>query len=467
MNSARNDQDLVGVVGAGSMGRGIAQIIATAGCAVTIVDLNQAALEIGRSAITQDLAGQVKRNRLTEGEADAIAQRIGWSTDYQDLAKASLVIEAIIEDLDIKIALFRSLETIVGPEAILATNTSSLSVTVLGRALERPQRFAGLHFFNPATVMKLVEVVAGAATAPEVTERLIGLARAWKKNPVEVRDVPGFIVNRVARPYYAEGFLALGEGVADAQTIDHVMKVSGGFKMGPLELADLIGHDVNFAVAQSVYQSYFGKARFTPQLTQGDLVAAGRLGRKSGRGFYDYSQPLPEVTYLAGEWHGDPAQVHVQHTDGRSANRVAAELNRPVALFDWSRDPAAKTLAFSVSEQGRDAALSAALAFAAKQEKQVVLLADRPGMLSFRSVLQLANAAADAVRDRVASGTGIDQAMQFGANHPEGPLTTAQKIGAKEVVSALSLIAEETGDPIYAPSEILRRAAYTGGSLLG
>ena len=465
MHSASHDQ-VVGIVGAGSMGRGIAQVIATAGSSVIIVDLNPAVLDAGRDAITQDLAGQVKRNRLTQDEADAVAQRMCWSTDYNDLAQASLVIEAIIEDLGIKTALFRSLETIVGPDAILATNTSSLSVTALGRGLEHPQRFAGLHFFNPATVMKLVEVVAGAATAPEVTERLIELAGSWKKNPVQVRDVPGFIVNRVARPYYAEGFLALGEAVADAQTIDHVMKVNGGFKMGPLELSDLIGHDVNFAVAQSVYNAYFGKARFVPQLTQGDLVTAGRLGRKSGRGFYDYGQPIPDVTYLTGHWGGDPSQVIVQQTDGRSANRVAAELNRPVALFDWSRDPAAKTLAFSVSEQGREAALSAALAYATQAEKQAVLLADRPGMLALRSVCQLANAAADAVRDRVASGEGIDQAMQFGANHPAGPLATAQAMGVAEVVSALSHIADETGDPIYAPSEILRRAAYTGGSLV-
>lgn len=465
MHSASNDQ-VVGVVGAGAMGRGIAQVIATSGARVTIVDLNQAALEAGRDAITQDLAGQVKRNRLTQGEADSVAGRIGWSTDYQSLADAGLVIEAIIEDMSIKTSLFRSLEGIVGPEAILATNTSSLSVTALARALDRPQRFAGLHFFNPATVMKLVEVVAGAATAPEVTERLIALARGWKKNPVQVRDVPGFIVNRVARPYYAEGFVALGEGVADAQTIDHVLKVNGGFKMGPLELSDLIGHDVNFAVAQSVYNAYFGKARFAPQLTQGDLVTAGRLGRKSGRGFYDYSRPLPEVAYLTGEWGGDPAQVILQQTDGRSANRLAAELNRPVALFDWSRDPEAGTLAFSVSQQGREAALSAAVAHAAQAGKQAVLLADRPGMLALRTVCQLANAAADAVRDGVASGSGIDQAMQYGANHPAGPLATAQAIGPAEVVAALAYIAEETGDPIYAPSEVLRRAAYSGGSLV-
>ena len=460
MHSANSGNDVVGVVGAGSMGRGIAQVVATSGTAVTIVDLDPAVLEAGREAITQDLAGQVKRNRLTETEAGAIAGRVRWSTDYRDLAGAGLVIEAIVENAGIKTGLFRTLEGIVGPDAILATNTSSLSVTGLGSGLDRPHRFAGLHFFNPATVMKLVEVVAGAATAPEVTERLIALAGHWKKNPVQVRDVPGFIVNRVARPYYAEGFLALGEGVADAQTIDHVMKVNGGFRMGPLELADLIGHDVNFAVAQSVYNAYFGKARFAPQLTQGDLVAAGRLGRKSGRGFYDYGRPLPEVTYLSGEWDGDPAQAVLQQTDGRSANRLASELNRPVALFDWSRDPAAGTLAFSVSEQGREAALAAALDYARQRDKQAVLLADRPGMLALRTVCQLANAAADAVRDRVASGEGIDQAMRFGANHPEGPLATAAGIGADKVVSALAHIAGETGDPIYQPSEVLRRASY-------
>jgi 3-hydroxybutyryl-CoA dehydrogenase len=456
-----SDKDVVGVVGAGSMGRGIAQVIAAAGTPVTVFDVSPAILEAGREAIAKDLAAQVKRNRLSESEAQAILHRIGWSSDYADLAGAGLVIEAIIEDSDIKKTLFRTIEAVVDPETILATNTSSLSVTALGRELAHPRRFAGLHFFNPATAMKLVEVVAGAATAPEVIERLLSLARQWKKNPVRVRDVPGFIVNRVARPYYAEGFVALGEAVAEAQAIDHVLKVNGGFKMGPLELADLIGHDVNFAVAQSVYTAYFGKTRFAPQLVQGDLVAAGRLGRKTSRGFYDYSQQLPEVAYLGGEPGGDSASVHVQQTDGRSATRLAAELNKPVALFDWSRDPSASSLAVSVSEQGRDAALSAALRHAAKLGKQAVLLSDRPGMLAFRTVCQLANAAADAVRDRVASAEGVDQAMVFGANHPEGPLATARRIGLDAVVAGLTRIAEETGDPIYHPSEILRRAAWS------
>lgn len=454
-------KDTVGVIGAGSMGRGIAQVIAAAGTPVTVFDVGPAILEAGREAIAKDLAAQVKRNRLSEGEAQAILHRIGWSSDYADLAGATLVIEVIIEDAGIKKALFRTIEAIVGPETILATNTSSLSVTALARELDRPQLFAGLHFFNPATAMKLVEVVAGAATAPEVIDRLLGMARHWKKNPVQVRDVPGFIVNRVARPYYAEGFIALGEGVAEPQAIDHVLKVNGGFKMGPLELADLIGHDVNFAVAQSVYAAYFGKTRFAPQLVQGDLVAAGRLGRKTGRGFYDYGQPLPEVAYMNGEPKGGHAHVHVQQADGRSATRLASELNKPVALFDWSRDPAANSLAVSVSEQGRDAALSAALHHAAAQGKQAVLLADRPGMLAFRTVCQLANAAADAVRDRVASGEGIDQAMVFGANHPEGPLAAARRIGLGLVVSGLAFIAEETGDPIYQPGEGLRRAAWS------
>jgi 3-hydroxybutyryl-CoA dehydrogenase len=443
------------------MGRGIAQVIAAAGTPVTVFDVSPAILEAGRDAIAKDLAAQVKRNRLSESEAQAILHRIGWSSDYADLAGAGLVIEAIIEDAEIKKTLFRTIEAIVGPETILATNTSSLSVTALGRELARPERFAGLHFFNPATAMKLVEVVAGAATAPAVIDRLTAMARQWKKNPVQVRDVPGFIVNRVARPYYAEGFIALGEGVAEAQAIDHVLKVNGGFKMGPLELADLIGHDVNFAVAQSVYAAYFGKARFAPQLVQGDLVAAGRLGRKSGRGFYDYSRPLPEVAYLSGEAGGEAAQVHVQQTDGRSATRLASELNKPVVLIDWSRDPAAASLAVSVSEQGREAALAAALRHAADQGKQAVLLADRPGMLAFRTICQLANAAADAVRDRVASDEGIDQAMMFGANHPEGPLATARRIGLDKVVSGLAHIAEETGDAIYQPSEFLRRAAWS------
>lgn len=460
------------VIGAGAMGRGIAQVAAQAGYRVIVADLADSALESARLAVTADLAKRVSRGKLSESEAGAISARFHWTTDYGDLSAATLVIEAIVESPEIKGELFRRLETIVSPQTIIATNTSSLSVTALARDLVHPSRFAGLHFFNPATVMRLVEIVRGAATAPDVGQRLSDLMEQWQKVPVLVRDVPGFIVNRVARPYYAEGFRAVTEGVAPVEVIDHVMRVNGGFRMGPLELADLIGHDVNYAVAQSVYAACFGQTRFVPQSAQGDLVLAGRLGRKTRRGFYDYSQPTPTVEGmsrasvlaiappdLSTPWSVDVDGVHVQANDGRSALRISADLSKPVALIDWSRDlKSAATLAIAGSD---DRALDAAMRLAATCGKAAVTMADRPGLLSLRMVCQLANAAADAVRDRVATPADIDQAMVHGVNHPSGPLATSASIGHARVVAALTYIAEETGEAMYQPSEQLRRLAWS------
>lgn len=289
---------IVGVIGAGAMGSGIAQVAATYGHKVLLLDQEQSALDRASASIEKNLARSVEKNRLTDSEADEIRSRIVQSESFNDLGDAGLVIEAIVEDLEIKRDLFESLDKVVKPDAILATNTSSLSVTAIARGSTRPERVLGVHFFNPPTVLPLVEIVPGLATSTEVTERTQVLVEAWGKTTVVASDTPGFIVNRIARPFYGEALRIYEEGIADMATIDWAMKEIGGFKMGPFELMDFIGNDVNFAATKSVYEATFHDSRFRPTLTQQRLFDAGFLGRKTGRGYYDYSAgaSIPEPT---------------------------------------------------------------------------------------------------------------------------------------------------------------------------
>jgi 3-hydroxybutyryl-CoA dehydrogenase len=305
--------------------------------------------------------------------------------------------------------------------------------------------------------MRLVEVVSGPATSRDTARTLFELARRWGKTPVYVRDVPGFIVNRVARPFYGEAFRALGEGV-DPAAIDHALKTAAGFRMGPLELADLIGQDINYAAASSIYEAYGRRTRFTPQPAQAELVAAGRLGRKTGRGVYDYGPPLPEPVFAQPGAMAAP----LADADGRSARMRATETGGTIALLDWTSDRgAAAVWTFTASGPPQGAARAAAVA-----GKKALVLPDRPGGIVLRTLAQLANAAADAVADDVAAPADIDAALLHGANYPFGPLAWADRVGAGFVVRALGHIAEETGDPIYAPADLLRRAERSGQRLV-
>ncbi len=289
----------VGVLGAGTMGIGIAQIAATNGHAVHILDASASATERARLGVRKVLNRQVAKNRLTAPEADAIFERIRFytGTDPAPLSDAGLVIEAIIEQVEAKLQAFLTIEEVVAPHVVLATNTSSLAVTAVAGPLRHPERVLGIHFFNPAPVMPLVEIVPGHRTEPDVTSRVDALIQRWGKTTVVVKDTPGFIVNRVARPFYGEALRIVEEGIADPATIDWAMREIGGFRMGPFELMDLIGNDVNFAVTSSVFEAFFYDPRYRPSLTQQRMVEAGLLGKKTGRGYYDYregaSQPAP------------------------------------------------------------------------------------------------------------------------------------------------------------------------------
>lgn len=288
---------VVGICGAGTMGTGIAQIASTFGHHVYLFDVRQKALDKAKEGLVKILNRQVEKERMTRAEVDGILSRITFTSSLDDFANCTFVIEAIIENLDIKKELFSRIEQIVSKEAILASNTSSLSIASISSALENPERFLGIHFFNPAPLMPLVEIIGGVATDSKIVTESRSLIDQWGKTTVLAKDTPGFIVNRVARPFYSEAIRLLEEGVADAATIDWALTEIGGFKMGPFTLTDFIGHDVNYVVTETVFEAFFYDPRFKPSFTQKRLFEAGFLGRKSGRGFYDYregaAKPVP------------------------------------------------------------------------------------------------------------------------------------------------------------------------------
>lgn len=279
----------IGLIGAGTMGTGIAQVAAQAGHPVLMFDTRPGAVEAALKGLHATLEKLVAKGKFTRAEADALLGRIRPAAALGDLSSCGLTIEAIVENLDIKKKLFTQLEEILGADAILASNTSSLAITAIAAACEHPERVIGLHFFNPAPVMPLVEVVPGLLTAPGLSERCAGLMRAWGKEPVTCKDTPGFIVNRVARPFYGESIRIYEEGIADMASIDQALKSVGGFRMGPFELMDLIGNDINLAVTRSVWEAFFYDPRYKPSLTQQRQVESGRLGRKTNQGYFDYS----------------------------------------------------------------------------------------------------------------------------------------------------------------------------------
>ncbi|HET8626188.1 MAG TPA: 3-hydroxyacyl-CoA dehydrogenase [Thermomicrobiales bacterium] len=324
----------LGVVGAGTMGAGIAQLAASRGDAVVLYDVGEDLLARAREGIGARYARDVERGRQTREEADAALGRIRATTRLADVAGAQAVIEAAPEDLALKREIFAELDRLCPPETILASNTSSLSITSIAAACRHPARVAGMHFFNPAPVLPLVEVISGAATAEATAEAVAALARRLGKTPVRALDTPGFIVNRVARPFYGEALRILDEGIAGPAEIDRIVR-SAGFRMGPFELMDLIGVDVNFAVTRSIYEATFQEPRYRPSPLQARLVAAERLGRKSGRGFYRYEDGRP-----VAEPSPDPlAEV--------------APLDRPANVLLAGQGPAADDLALALQDAGQ------------------------------------------------------------------------------------------------------------------
>ena len=295
----------VGIIGGGAMGSGIAQIAATAGCKVILFDTKPEALELSKEKLTKIMDRLVEKEKLNLTEANAIKSNITYTDNLKAIAKSDLIIEAIVENLDIKKTVFSAVEKIVSRECIIASNTSSLSITSIAAACKNPERVIGIHFFNPAPLMPLVEIIPALQTTEQVAKDARLLIDSWGKITVLAKDTPGFIVNRVARPFYGEAIRIFEEGIADVATVDWAMKELGEFRMGPFELTDYIGHDVNFVVTETVFKAFYYDPRFKPSFSQKRLVEAGRLGRKSGHGFYDYSEnalkPEPRKDLVLGK----------------------------------------------------------------------------------------------------------------------------------------------------------------------
>lgn len=297
----------VGIIGSGTMGSGIAQVAATSGCLVKLYDTNQDALDKAKNALENILSRLVTKGRIEESEKSRIQNNISYVDTLKDLSDSDVTIEAIVENLDIKKNVFSELETFVSDDCIIASNTSSLSIASIAASLKKPERCIGIHFFNPAPLMQLVEVIPAIQTSNEVLEKATKIISDWKKTVAVAKDTPGFIVNRVARPFYGEALRIYEEGIADFTTIDKSLKSLGGFRMGPFELMDFIGNDVNYTVTETVFTAFYFDPRYKPAFTQKRFAEAGYLGRKSGRGYYKYDEkgaivePTPTVTLSAVE----------------------------------------------------------------------------------------------------------------------------------------------------------------------
>lgn len=467
-----NDSRIL-VVGAGLMGAGIAQVAAQAGHEVALFDARAGAAEAARSKLSGTLEGLVTKGKLSADAAQAALARV---TPVEALTTADLVIEAIVENLDIKRALFAELEALLPADAVIATNTSSISVTALARGMQKPERLVGMHFFNPVPLMKLVEVVSGLGTAPEVAQAVFELAGRWGKTAVHTRSTPGFIVNRIARPYYAETLMLLQDRAAAPELIDAVLRAAG-FRMGPCELMDLIGHDTNFAVTNSVFAANFFDRRFTPSLVQQELVDAGFLGRKSGRGFYRYPEGAPALPSVSiAPPHAPRVVVHGR---GALAERFASNVPEAVRALDsdWvGLEIDGRQLRLTDGRRARDfgagvavfdlpLAPSGDIAFAGDAHIAGWLtrlglvpraMADLPGLVVARTIAMLINEAADAVAQGVCDEAGADAAMKLGVNYPAGPFEWLAFWGAAPVVALLDRLDQHYRGERYRVSPYLR-----------
>ncbi|WP_228976123.1 3-hydroxyacyl-CoA dehydrogenase [Streptomyces sp. DH12] len=487
----------VAVVGTGTMGQGIAQVALVAGHPVRLYDTAPGRAAQAAEAVVGRLDRLVAKGRLAPEERDAAAARLTPAGSLGELADAALVVEAIVEDLAVKQELFAALEKTVDEGCLLATNTSSLSITAIAGALRLPGRFVGMHFFNPAPLLPLVEVVSGFATDIASATRAYETARAWGKTPVACADTPGFLVNRIARPFYAEAFAVHEEQAADPATIDAVLRESGGFRMGAFELTDLIGHDVNEAVTRSVWEAFFQDPRFRPSLAQRRLVEAGMLGRKTGRGWYAYddegahhpephtAEPAAPPAHLVVEGdlepHGELLEmiresgIPLREEEEDKGTRlvlptggqlVAADGQtsvefRDVVYFDLALDYRTATrVALAAGPDTSPETLGQAIGLFQALGKKVSVIADVPGMIVARTVARLIDLAHEAVAKGVATEEDVDTAMRLGVNYPLGPIEWSRRLGRNWAYDVLDEMHQRDPSGRYAPSLALFRHSY-------
>jgi len=487
-HSISSRSDLVAAVaGAGTMGRGIAQVLAQCGVRTLLFDAQPGAAQRGRDAVSQALDRLAEKGRLKNPQE--IAGRIEVVPDLQAFAPCQVVIEAIVEDLAAKRALFAELEKIVDERCILASNTSSLSVTAMAAACKRPARVAGYHFFNPVPVMKIVEVVDGVLTEPWVTDALTALATRFGHTPVRCKDTPGFVVNHAGRAFVPESLRILSEGIAEPATIDRILVDAAGFRIGPFGLMDLVGLDVAHAVMKSMYQQYFEEPKYRPSFIAEPRVAAGLHGRKTKRGWYEYApdlvmppEPPAPSRKPASAWAVPELKelIDVPFTDkSRAEVCFVAPLGQDCtsATLEQGLDPArtvavdplfgfAKRRTLMVNPLTRKEVRDAAHAALAADGVPVSVINDSAGFVAQRVVAHIVNVGCDIVQMRIASPEDLDRAVMLGLGYPKGPLAMGDAVGPKRIVAVLNAMHQLYQEPRYRPSPWLRRRAALGASLL-
>jgi len=489
----------LGIAGTGLMGRGIAQVAAQAGCEVRLYDTRAGAAQSAKESIAAQLGKLVEKGKCDRGEAARAIERLAPVASLAQFEGCGVVVEAIVEDLEAKRELFRALERVVAADCVLATNTSSLSVTAIAAACAHPERVAGLHFFSPVPLMKVVEVIEGVRTGAGVADRLVELAVGFGHTPVRAKDTPGFLVNHAGRAYGTEALRILSEGVAEFHEIDDILRDGAGFRMGPFELLDFTGLDVSQPVMESIYRQFYEEPRFRPSPVLVQRRQGGLLGRKSGRGFYAYvdgvKQPVPRRAPVPSAkptvW-VSRAEAEVRARIEALAAKLGANVDRGerpaneslCVLAPWGPDATAAALAEGLDPRrcvaidawfGLDthrtlmgtpvthaSARDAALGLFGGDGVGVAWIRDCPGFVAPRVVAQVVNVACDIAQQRIATPADTDRAVTLGLGYRKGPLAMGDAVGPARVLALLSSLLDFYGDPRYRPSPWLTRRARLG-----
>lgn len=493
----------IGVIGAGAMGRGIAQVAATGGMTVLLMDSRPEIVADAVKSIEKALVRLKEKGAIDQAAMDQAMGRIQPVQNVKQLADCSLVIEAVIENLDVKQALLAQLEDVVSSDCIIASNTSSLSITTIASKCRHPERVAGFHFFNPVPVMKLVEVIDGLQTLPAVGNALMDIGKRMGREPVRIKDAPGFLVNQVGRAYTLEAAHLVSEGIAAFADVDAVMREAAGFRMGPFELLDLVGLDVNHPATDAIYRQFYHEPRYRPSVLMQSRLDAGMLGRKTKRGFYDYSEQKDAVSAPEAK-SGSSASVPVwvSRFEPEQADKLIALLKTLNVKIEDVAKPSSAALCLvtplgddathSAVEQGLDAKrvvavdtlfdlskrrtimstpvteasyLDTAKALIGSDGVPVTVTRDSPGFIAQRIVAMIANIGASIAQNRTASASDIDKAVKLGLGYPHGPLGFGDVLGAGVLHKILNNMQRRYGDPRYRANLWLTRRAELGVSL--